>query len=267
MVDSWSWWLDKVAWGYVKYRIPDLVVVMLEGYDRPEIREYYKQFSVRCQNIDIPVFQIWFDMATGPQFAAAEELAEFVTRHVTITGSRLPGTPENPDKYLHLWSPQDSALYYDENCKNIEISFNGLVGTRKDRQLIHQILKKSDLPVICAGGRSDPDPLTSEKYAELHRRSKIGINSNQFEHAPQIKGRVMEIMACKTMLMELTNPAMGDLFVEGVDYVEFGDDLLEKARYYINHPVERDKIAFSGYNKYMNNYTPRHFWERIFECM
>jgi hypothetical protein len=164
-----------------------------------------------------------------------------------------------------MWAVPDPNLYYRQWNKPIPISMNGLVGTRKDRLLINSLIEKSNIPVLRVGGRSDSSALSTSEYARVHRESRIGINSNQFEHAPQVKGRVMEIIASNTMLMELTNPAMGGFFKKDLEYVEFTyDNFIGKMQYYLKNPNTVDKIAHAGYCKFMNNYTNRHYWERVF---
>ena len=41
--------------------------------------------------------------------------------------------------------------------------------------------------------------------------------------------------------------------------------MIAKADYYVNNEEEAEKIALSGYNKYINNYTARHYWDLVFE--
>ena len=81
----------------------------------------------------------------------------------------------------------------------------------------------------------------------------------------QIKGRVFEVLASNSMLLEKENEATKKLFIPGVDYVEFStqDDFIDKVKYYLSRPEEVKKIALSGHNSYNEKYTAKMFWTAI----
>jgi spore maturation protein CgeB len=68
------------------------------------------------------------------------------------------------------------------------------------------------------------------------------------------------------MLLETENPETKMWFEPMVDYVPFTDgaDLVEKARYYLEHDVERQKIAERGHQKAKEMYSGKMFWENVF---
>ena len=69
--------------------------------------------------------------------------------------------------------------------------------------------------------------------------------------------RVPEALACKKLLLTERIPAVEEFFVDGKDLVLFNtiDEAVEKARYYLAHDEERNKIAEAGYSKFLKGWT------------
>jgi spore maturation protein CgeB len=69
-------------------------------------------------------------------------------------------------------------------------------------------------------------------------------------------------------LLESQGTATKDFYKEGEEYVEFKtwNELFEKIEYYLNNKEERVRIAENGYNKLIQNYSPRKAWERVFRA-
>jgi hypothetical protein len=179
---------------------------------------------------------------------------------------------EHPNCYC-LEVPQDSRVFYpDPNVqKDIDISFTGSLNhSWNDRNVVIEKLRNAGFNVVAGGGRGPGhDNLPIEEYANMFRRSKICLNLS-YGHGgkPQRKGRSFEIAASRAFM--LTNcPQMfsgvgGTWFDENVHYASFDDNnLIDKVRYYLDHPEEREVIANNIYNHYMSWYAPNHFWSEI----
>jgi len=169
-----------------------------------------------------------------------------------------------PKNHMHMWVPQDLSFYYPAENQDIDVSFAGSTRYRDRQYILSRAQKKYPALAICGGQREQN--LSPETYAEIIRRSKISLN---FSLSPagfyQTKGRVFEILASKSMLLEFKNPSTPKFFQPNEDYVEFEneEDLVEKIKYYLSNPEERERIANNGYQKYHNNYTAKHFWHKI----
>lgn len=171
------------------------------------------------------------------------------------------------DRHLKLWVPQDNKMFTPKfGEQTVPVSFIGSP-RYQDRSFFISHLR-SMLPEFVLRGGQREENLGPYEYADFIRDSKISIN---FSLSPanffQTKGRVFEVMACQSMLLEYKNPATASLFEPGVDYVEFEqpNDLVDKAYYYLEHDEERKKIAESGYNKYLQKYTGKIYWDTIFD--
>ncbi len=168
-------------------------------------------------------------------------------------------------KHLYLWTPINKYLYYsDDKTKDV-----GFIGSSRypERQIYLEKLKEK-LPNICIGGGQRETSNSIEKYAELVRSCKIGINfckNPMGAGYEQTKGRVFEVISSNSLLLEEKNSSITDFFTPNIDYVEFENfpDLLNKIDYYISNPQERIKIAENGLRKFTENYTSKHFWSKL----
>ena len=71
--------------------------------------------------------------------------------------------------------------------------------------------------------------------------------------------RVFESMAIGKCLLTDPVPGLSDLFIPDVDLVLYDDsDLVDKARFLLDHPEIREKIAASGRKKTLARHTYRH---------
>src|ERR1019366_5993912 len=72
--------------------------------------------------------------------------------------------------------------------------------------------------------------------------------------------RVFEALACKKLLLTEDIPAVRDHFVDGEHLVLFKtvDEAVEKARYYLDHTEDRERIAKAGYEEFLDKHTYMH---------
>ena len=80
----------------------------------------------------------------------------------------------------------------------------------------------------------------------IYNASKVCFNVSVRD---DINMRCFEVMGSGAFLLTNWIPTLDELFVDGVHLVTYKgmDDMVEKARYYIAHDEEREKIARQGY--------------------
>ena len=76
----------------------------------------------------------------------------------------------------------------------------------------------------------------------------------------EVTRRLFEGMACGKLVITDRLPEeakLNELFVEGEEIVLYNDmfDCIEKINYYNENEQERERIAFNGMQKVLNNYT------------
>jgi spore maturation protein CgeB len=153
--------------------------------------------------------------------------------------------------------------------KDIDVSFIGAV--KNERGYILDILKNNNINVYLAGGRGpNGQNLTFEEYANIIRRSKVSLNFNWAYSSPQRKGRIFEIAACKSFMLtnfpEALKGKEGWCFEDKKHFDSFNDkNVVEKVKYWLKNEAEREQIATSMYELYVQKYAPVPWWTNIFD--
>lgn len=222
-----------------------------------------------CRSTHTPIVIVWPDLVTDEQAETAERLLEHVDWHIQSDRPVAPARAVDASRYLPLWTPIDGRFFYaSTEPKNIPLSFLGEKLDRPERQVMLQALVRAGLPLMESGGRASTEAhLSTIQYAAIQRRTQIGINITSHPTNPQLKGRLFELLACRTLLLEHENSAIQTYFEPDVDYVSFRTpaELVDKAHYYLAHPVERERIARQGHRAYRARYTLFHYWRKILD--
>lgn len=169
--------------------------------------------------------------------------------------------------------PQDTRIFHPNlnGQKDYEVIFNGNIHMNERLSYIYK-LRSSDVDIKVTGGFLIPETsLDFKDYAEKHRKAKISLSFNESMHFKiQRKGRISEILASKTMCM-ITWPRVLTFFnktwmKDGTHYVSFDqENCVDKIKYYLENSNERENIAEAGYNYFLEHFSPRVFWEKIFK--
>ncbi|MBY7896585.1 glycosyltransferase [Vibrio fluvialis] len=105
----------------------------------------------------------------------------------------------------------------------------------------------------------------NSEFAKFSNRSAIVLSlhrqftaSNGRAEASTPGPRLFEVaMAGGFQLVDRNIPGISDYFVEGEDFAAFAspEECLNKIKYYLEHPLEREKIAISAQNKVLELHT------------
>lgn len=187
-----------------------------------------------------------FDYAFFNQKDAAEE----------VGGIWLPHAAE-PDAYPKI-----------EIIKKYDVGFVGHVQetpnyngfTRVDA--LDRLFK--EFPNFYYGSRHPAFPTVNlfEDAAKKFSLSKIVFNISIKD---DINMRVFETLSTGSFLLTNWLPTLGELFEDGKHLVTYKtlDEMVEKAKYYLEHEEEREKIAEAGYQEFINKHTYKHRIEKI----
>jgi spore maturation protein CgeB len=96
-----------------------------------------------------------------------------------------------------------------------------------------------------------------KEHTEFLNSGKIVIQHSRWG---EITRRIFEGMACgKLVITDRLNEEveLDSLFIDGENIILYDDiqDCAEKIAYYNNNPMERNEIAWNGYQKVLNNHT------------
>ena len=251
--------IDKILVKAVEKLKPSAIIFSLLGRSNmnPSI-DTYIQLKGRGEYLCF----MWPDADREWALGEINKIGQLADLHVSWDNA---GTLEGVDNHMSLWVPQDDKLYYDQKEKKIDVGFFGSLRYRERATYIQHLMNRGIQVYVRGGQREEKLPPTL--YAEYIRSCKIGLNFpwSPFLNTDQCKGRVYEIIASNSMLLERKNEATAKILRPGIDYVEFTDpdNLIDKINYYLNNEEERVKIADSGYRTFHSKYSATKFWEAV----
>jgi len=114
--------------------------------------------------------------------------------------------------------------------------------------------------------------LGNEEYVYALKGARIGLCFVSVLNYNQTASRSFEIPGCGTFLLAIRTPQHLECYREGEEAEFFGDheELVRKARYYLEHSEERESIARRGHERtlksgYSWDALMRVDWERVLE--
>ena|SRR3972149_3366901 len=155
----------------------------------------------------------------------------------------------NDDKKA-IWLPHAvEPLAYpriERPGKTYDVCFVGHVNSQNRIDALDRLFK--EFPNFYYGQRLFED--AAQKYAE----SKIIFNNSMQD---DLNMRTFECMATGSFLLTSWNSTIEEFFKDGVHCAIYHseEDMIEKARYYIAHDEEREKIAQAGCEEVLKNHT------------
>lgn len=168
----------------------------------------------------------------------------FCAQKKAVEDMKLAGVP-NPIWLPHAVEPQ-AYPKFDLLAKKYDICFVGHVSSANREEALDRVFR--EFPNFYYGQQLFED--AARKYAE----SKIVFNIAMKE---DVNMRCFEALATKSFLLTDWVPSIEDLFEDGKHLVLYRtmDECIEKAKYYLAHDEEREKIAQAGYEHVLKNHT------------
>jgi len=165
----------------------------------------------------------------------------------------------NHELYTPTDSPQDVDLSFVGMPHGDRVSFlNGLAG------------RGLGVEVFGHGWQGRPR-LPFHQMVRLFSRSKINLNLSNASMmtGPQIKGRNFEIPGAGGFLLSGRAEGLDEYYEDSREIVTFadGDDLADKARFYLAHDAERARIAANGRRRTRAEHTWHHRFDQIFRAV
>lgn len=113
-----------------------------------------------------------------------------------------------------------------------------------------------EFPNFYYGSRTPVDPKANlfEDAAKKFCQSKIVFNVSIKD---DVNMRVFETLSTGSFLLTNALPTLPDIFKDGVHLVTYNtlDEMVEKAKYYLEHDEEREAIAKAGHEEFMAHHT------------
>lgn len=143
------------------------------------------------------------------------------------------------------------------SIKKYDICFIGHISTPNRIEFLDRAFK--EFPNFWYGQRR------FEEAAEKYCQSKIVLNHSIKD---DINMRTFEVMATGSFLLTTDIPTLHDLFTDGVHCVMYKnyDDMVDKAKYYLEHDEERERIAKAGMEETLSKHTFKNRVTQVLEA-
>lgn len=255
--------IDQILINYCNNFKPSLIIFCLLGGSEANPSLYVYEY---LKKMNIKLCFMWPDTSFGWAINTILSLSNLADLSISWDNpvSEIHKTINFPKNHEFMWVPQDTNFFYDNGNKIIDLSFVGSINYPNRYEILNNL--KTKYNIYIDGGQRTKQ-LTPEEYSTIIRSSKICLN---FSLSPcqkyhQTKGRVYEILASKSLLLESKNPSTSQILTPNYDYVEFNnfEDLCNKIKYYLNNDDKRIQISTNGYNTYNNKYSAQIFWDKI----
>lgn len=168
----------------------------------------------------------------------------FVAQKQAVAKMKADGI-ESPIWLPHAFEPQ-AYPKGEILTKKYDVCFVGHVNNKLREDALDRLF--SEFPNFYYGQKLFDD--AAEKFSE----SKIVFNIAMTD---DINMRVFETMGTGSFLLTNRIPHIEELFEDGKHLVLYDnlDDMVEKAKYYLDHDEEREKIAQEGYEEVIKKHT------------
>lgn len=198
---------------------------------------------------------------------ASRYFARHVDLHVTTSSAagRVAESEGLRNVMLSQWAAADDKLAAPAAVRDCiyPVSFVGSQYGYRAAWLAE--LRRAGVEPVCFGHGSENGVVAAERIPEIFNKSMISLNFSggtgravaASGNDRQIKARTFEVPGAGGFLLTERAPDLERYFTDGTDVATFASpsELIEKVRYYIAHPDERDRIAASGFVRTRDNHT------------
>ncbi len=141
------------------------------------------------------------------------------------------------------------------------------VGTAHgDRRAWVEAARRRGVPIECFGHGWPAGPVATERVAQIINESVISVNFANGawvwhglwpRQQNQLKARVFETPGAGGFMLTESAEGLERYYRPGEEVATFAsvDELVERARYFLDHPAERDRIAQAGFARTRRDHT------------
>jgi len=158
---------------------------------------------------------------------------------------------------MHAFEPQ-AYPRMEFASKKYDVCFVGHINSQNRIDALDRLFK--EFPNFFYGQRLFED--AAEKFCQ----SKIVFNISMLD---DLNMRTFEAMGTGSFLLTNWIPTIEEVFEDGKHLVLYRshDEMVDKAKYYLAHDTEREKIAAAGYEEVMAKHTIQHRVDRMLEVV
>ncbi len=167
------------------------------------------------------------------------------------------------------WAVEPTVYHPVGMSKDFAVSFVGQ--PHGVRPQVMQFLHANGVPlaVFGFGWAGLQSRITHEQMVEVFSRSHISLNlsNSSVMGESQIKGRVFEVPACRSLLLTDDADDLAAYYEPGEEIVVYDgpEDMLAKIAHYLTQTDECERIAAAGYERTLREHTWKQRFDAIFQ--
>ena len=193
-----------------------------------------------------------------------EKLADFVLSSRPSLMNQVEFIPKSK-KIILPGVPYFEKIFSNINLKEYDLYYSG--SNIRQRKIFIDAAIKSGLNVKENFGNllSNKSPTYMEFLSNISKARMTFGNGYVKRNNILIAGRFIESLLSKTVTLYETGPDVNEFFIPFEHYVPVSNihDFVKSAQYLKLNSTLLDKISFSAYNYYSENYSSRLFWNYI----
>ena len=176
-------------------------------------------------------------------------------------------------KFAEPWFATKDLVIKSKKQRDIDLIFVGRKSSDKNREIYLNKLIKDGFK-IKVFGPGFQKMLSTKEYKKFYSNTKIALSFTSRDKNPNLqfanssRGRTLEALSFGCFLLEEKNWVTKLLFKRGLHYDEFKNynDLKLKINYYLSrYNTKGKKIASDGQNFFLQKYSPKIMWKKIFD--
>ena len=222
----------------------------------------------------VKIIAIWYDTEKSKFFNDIKDIITLVDKHIIADnprlnlGSQIKNLDEQiKSKFIPVCFPRPKNFFDVKKEKNINLLF---IGRTKDyrsyRTNYLKYLMVNNIPIFNLSLEREYQ-INWNEYRDLISRSKMVLNFSMSYSQNQLKGRALEALWAKSLLLESQNNQITKYFQDGKEFVSFKNekDLKDKIIYFTKNQKELEEIANNGYEKITKKYDSNYFGGKILD--
>lgn len=221
--------------------------------------------SLGIITINLAMHENGFDLQENKLYFGYKYIAPLFDLNCVI------GNKVHLNKYIainsvpYYWAEGASPkVYFPKKInKDIDVLFVGHQWTRRIWSI--NFLRKNGINISVFGRDWPSGPLKIDELNNYLNRSKIilGFGGLAYSELTDLKARDFEVPMARGFYLVQKNDDLKKHFIFDKEIVVWASlhELLAKIKYYLNHPLEREKISEAGYYRSIRDHT----WKKRFD--
>jgi len=254
--------LNRALVQSVREARPELILTVLLGYEI-----WLETLDYLRGAVGVPVLN-W---GTDDSWKYAQ-FSRYVARHVDCYATTSSRALEHAVRdgfenwMLTQWAASDTRLAQPLRAQQCRYAVSFVGSAYGNRMRWIEMLRTNGIDVACFGHGWATGAVSAAQVAAIVRESRISLNFGDSGwqlrgvmpyRSRQIKARVFEVPGAGGFL--LTEPADGleHCYRDGEEIAVFRSEaeLLDRIRYYLEHPDARDRVALAGHQRTRREHT------------